>query len=195
MRKTLKNGNTSILQVHPYLAIYSKIMFPEVKFQYILWIIAEFHNWLQNSAWGAGQRAEWINSVGWISEFGCNSIVCGCLFLPGLQHIPARFYAGSGQTHWPRCRAECRCMYLDGSSKECGMSCCPNMHVCTDACARALCDKGQREVHLLSLISLESFLFLISLIGFTIAAVCALWLTPRARSLVASWLVGCCSRG
>lgn len=36
MRKTLKNGNTSTLQVHPYLAIYSKITFLEVKFQHIL---------------------------------------------------------------------------------------------------------------------------------------------------------------
>lgn len=44
MRKTLKNGNTSILRVHPYLAIYSKITFPEVKFQHVLCIIAEFRN-------------------------------------------------------------------------------------------------------------------------------------------------------
>lgn len=46
---------------------------------------------------------------------------------------------------------EWRCIYLDGSSKECvyvRMS----VHACVyrRVCVRALCDKGYREVHLIS---------------------------------------------
>lgn len=157
-RKTLKNGNTLILYVCPYLAIHSKITFPKVHFQHILWVVAGFHNWLQNCRFlGGTWLSETIRQVKCLFEFGCNSIVRGGLFLPRLSNIPACLYAGI-RTNTPATiqGVEWRCIYLDGTSKECvhvrmSVHACVYRRVC--ACARALCDKGHREVHLLSLIS------------------------------------------
>ena len=91
--------------------------------------------------------SETIPKVKCLLEFGCNSIVRGGLFLPGLWHIPARLYAGirtnvsatSQGIQW-------RCIYLDGGSKECvhvGMSVHASVYrrarVCVRARARSRC--------------------------------------------------------
>lgn len=96
---------------------------------------------------GGTRLSETIPQVKCLFEFGCNSIVRGGLFLPGLWHIPARLYAGirtnvsatSQGIQW-------RCIYLDGGSKECvhvGMSVHASVYrrarVCVHARARARC--------------------------------------------------------
>lgn len=87
----------------------------------------------------------------------------GGLFLPGFCHIPARLYAGI-RTNTPATLQgiEWQCIYLDGSSKECvhvrmSVHACVFRRVCACVCARALCDKGHREEHLISDLSVISF--------------------------------------
>lgn len=86
---------------------------------------------------------------------------------------------------------------------------CLCMHVCLDACvrvcARALCDKGHREEHLISDLSVISFsvsnlphwhmVVTWSIWTVTVIAVCALRLTLGARGSVARWFGGCCVGG
>lgn len=131
------------------------------RLRFLKYIFSTFYERLQNCQFlGGTWLSETIQQVKCLFEFGCNPIARGGLFLPGLWHIPARLYAEI-RTNTPATLQgiQWRCIYLDGSSKECSCrdvcACiCVQTRVCVCARALALCDKGHREVHLLSLISL-----------------------------------------